>query len=121
MRPDELSGALAARGVTPGPTHRAPPRRACLRHAELRRVVPAMLCLRPSLMPQVCSPLFGMIRRWVLEGELEDDSGTGEFFVVQQKGAAPRGPGRLRVHANLSSAMQQEGGTSTRRSTGDIM
>ncbi|CAN1144370.1 Gamma-tubulin complex component 3 [Linum perenne] len=35
-----------------------------------------------SLLRRVCSPLFEMVRRWVLEGELEDI--FSEFFVVSE-------------------------------------
>lgn len=38
----------------------------------------------PAPAPQVCVPLHAMIRRWVLEGELDDPH--GEFFVVRAAG-----------------------------------
>ncbi len=40
----------------------------------------------PCSRPQVCVPLHAMIRRWVLEGELDDPH--GEFFVVRAAGVA---------------------------------
>ncbi|KAI4348797.1 hypothetical protein L6164_009475 [Bauhinia variegata] len=36
-----------------------------------------------KLLQRVCSPLFEMVRRWVLEGELEDI--FAEFFIVSQQ------------------------------------
>ncbi|GLC39058.1 hypothetical protein PLESTB_001288900 [Pleodorina starrii] len=39
-----------------------------------------------KLLQQVCVPLYGIIRRWVLEGELDDH--YNEFFVVQHAAAA---------------------------------
>ncbi len=36
---------------------------------------------------QVCVPLSGMVRQWVLEGEL-DGAAADEFFVVPAKPAA---------------------------------
>eukprot|EP00198_Chlamydomonas_reinhardtii_P010138 XP_001699475.1 gamma tubulin interacting protein [Chlamydomonas reinhardtii] len=38
-----------------------------------------------KLLQQVCVPLYGMIRRWVLEGSLADPH--GEFFIVQHAAA----------------------------------
>ncbi|GFR48690.1 hypothetical protein Agub_g10646, partial [Astrephomene gubernaculifera] len=39
-----------------------------------------------KLLQQVCVPLYAIIRRWVLEGELDDP--YNEFFVVQHQAAA---------------------------------
>ncbi|EFJ42109.1 gamma tubulin interacting protein [Volvox carteri f. nagariensis] len=39
-----------------------------------------------KLLQQVCVPLYGIIRRWVLEGQLDDP--YNEFFVVQHAAAA---------------------------------
>ena len=47
-------------------------------------VLPVPRCPRASH-SQVCVPLYGMIRRWVLEGSLADPH--GEFFIVQHAAA----------------------------------
>ncbi|PNH05932.1 Gamma-tubulin complex component 3 [Tetrabaena socialis] len=51
------------------------------RHGE-----PFIAAAAAKLLRQVCVPLYGIIRRWVLEGQLDDPH--GEFFVVTRAAAA---------------------------------
>lgn len=39
-----------------------------------------MRSLYERMLQRMCGPLFAMIQRWVMEGDLADD--FGEFFVV---------------------------------------
>jgi len=51
-------------------------------HMHAQHGDPLVRTFLRRLLRQVCSPLFEMVRRWVLEGEVDDY--YGEFFVVAQ-------------------------------------
>lgn len=51
-------------------------------HGHAQHGDPMVQDFMGRLLRRVCSPLFEMVRSWVLEGELEDV--FGEFFIVGQ-------------------------------------
>ncbi|XP_072983837.1 gamma-tubulin complex component 3 [Typha latifolia] len=51
-------------------------------HSQAKHGDPLVQDFMGRLLPRVCSPLFEMVRGWVLEGELEDV--FAEFFIVSQ-------------------------------------
>ncbi|KAG2486861.1 hypothetical protein HYH03_014544 [Edaphochlamys debaryana] len=70
-------------------------------HEFSRHGDPFVAANATRLLEQVCVPLYGMIRRWVLQGELDDPH--GEFFVVQHDATAA-------VNAALAAAAAGGGG-----------
>ncbi|EFJ34488.1 hypothetical protein SELMODRAFT_438859 [Selaginella moellendorffii] len=51
-------------------------------HAHAQHGDPLVRSFMSRLLRRVCSPLFEMVRRWVLEGEVDDL--YGEFFILAQ-------------------------------------